>query len=176
MTKKEVKESLYTDRKTIQSTNYFRKVNKALSWKIPLQIVGGDANKLKSLLGSLDALKSAMIVGDPMFGAQFTSKQVGTRPIFLLQLVDNVLRFMLGWCGLPQGPIILPMPTMPWSCITSSVVGLSLHFLALTGAQGFTMSVCAVLNCLKISLSVFTCLRLETGHFRLSLLLSTVGA
>ena len=80
----------------IQSTNYFRKVNKALSWKIPLQIVGGDANKLKTLLGSLDALKSAMIVGDPMFGAQFTSKQVGKLPIFLFQLVDNVLRFMLG--------------------------------------------------------------------------------
>ena len=56
--------------------NNFRKVNNALSWKIPLQIVGGDANKLKSMLGSLDALKSAMIVGDPVFGAQFTSKQV----------------------------------------------------------------------------------------------------
>lgn len=53
-----------------------RKVNNALSWKIPLQIVGGDANKLKSMLGSLDALKSAMIVGDPVFGAQFTSKQI----------------------------------------------------------------------------------------------------
>ena len=91
------KESLYTEkRKTIQSTNYFRKVNNALSWKIPLQIVGGDANKLKSLLGSLDALKSAMIVGDPAFGAQFTSKQVGKLPIFLFQSVDNVLRFMLG--------------------------------------------------------------------------------
>ena len=93
---KEEKESLYTQREKLQSTNYFRKVNKALSWKIPLQIVGGDANKLKTLLGSLDALKSAMIVGDPMFGAQFTSNQVGKLPIFLFQLVDNVLRFMLG--------------------------------------------------------------------------------
>ena len=54
-----------------------RKVNAKLSWKIPLQIVDCDANKLKSMLGRLDNLKSAMIVGTTSLGAQFTSKKVG---------------------------------------------------------------------------------------------------
>jgi len=53
-----------------------RKVNAKLSWKIPLQIVDCDANKLKSMLGRLDNLKSAMIVGTPSLGAQFTSKKM----------------------------------------------------------------------------------------------------
>jgi len=51
-------------------------LNFKLSWKIPLQITHGDANKLRSILGGLDNLKSAMIVGSPEFGAQFYSNKI----------------------------------------------------------------------------------------------------
>ena len=34
---------------------------------------------------------------------------------------------MLDWFGSPQGPITLPMLTMPWSCIMLSVVSGSCH-------------------------------------------------
>jgi len=53
-----------------------RSVNDKLSWKIPLQIVDGDANRLVSALGGCDRLKSAMIVGTPALGAQFLSDKL----------------------------------------------------------------------------------------------------
>ena len=69
-------------------------LNFKLSWKIPLQITHGDANKLRSILGGLDNLKSAMIVGSPEFGAQFYSNKV----TFLLkrrEISNIIFRFML---------------------------------------------------------------------------------
>ena len=69
-------------------------MNFKLSWKIPLQITHGDANKLRSILGGLDNLKSAMIVGSPEFGAQFYSNKV----TFLLEIIetsDIIFRSML---------------------------------------------------------------------------------
>ena len=53
-----------------------RKVNFDLSWKIPLQVVKGDANNWFKKMRSLDSLKSAMVVGDTKYGAQFSSKKV----------------------------------------------------------------------------------------------------
>ena len=41
-----------------------KRVNHDLSWKIPLQVVNGDANNWFRKLKGLDLLKSAMVVGD----------------------------------------------------------------------------------------------------------------
>ena len=53
-----------------------RLVNNKISWKIPLQLMDGDKAKYIKMLGSLDCLRSAMIVGDPLYGGQLKSKKV----------------------------------------------------------------------------------------------------
>ena len=60
-----------------------KRVNHDLSWKIPLQVVKGDANNWFRKLKGLDLLKSAMVVGDGRYGAQVISKKVLISVIFV---------------------------------------------------------------------------------------------
>ena len=53
-----------------------RKVNESLSWRIPLQHMGGDSAGLARKLGSPDSLRFAMILGTAELDAPLLSERM----------------------------------------------------------------------------------------------------